>query len=60
MKTVQQQAKAIFDKAIELPSDQQSELVSRECEKNPDVGEAVRGLLNAYLQAGSFLDKPIL
>jgi hypothetical protein len=53
------QAKAIFDRAVEIQSaTERDDFVVRECADDEGLLERVRGLLGAYEQAGSFLDSP--
>src|SRR4051812_49850554 len=53
------QAKAIFDRAVEIESaTERADLVQRECADDADLRARVEGLLGAYEQAGSFLESP--
>src|SRR4051812_18073259 len=53
------QAKAIFDRAVEILSPKErDDLVRRECADDAELRAKVQGLLGAYEQAGSFLESP--
>src|SRR4051812_42134280 len=53
------EAKAIFDRAVEIESAEERDgFVRRECAEDGGLLERVRGLLGAYEEAGSFLESP--
>ena len=53
------QAKAIFDRAVEIPSaTDRDDFVVRECADDEGLRSRVQGLLGAYEQADSFLESP--
>ena len=53
------QAKAIFDRAVEIDSTEERDgYVRRECADDTELRTRVQGLLGAYEQAGSFLESP--
>lgn len=52
--------KSIFDQAIEIDQPEaRAAFLDRECGGNLDIRSAVEGLLNAFVAAGSFLEKPV-
>src|SRR4051794_14198806 len=55
------QAKAIFDRAVEIQSaSERDDFVQLECAEDAELWAKVQGLLGAYEQAGSFLESPPL
>src|SRR5262245_12043206 len=55
------QAKAIFDRAVEIDSAQERNgYVLRECGDDAELRARVQGMLGAHEQAGSFLESPPL
>ncbi len=61
MPTLQDQAKSVFDHALEINSEQlRRDYLNDQFEQSPEIREAVEGLLQAYNDAGSFLDSPAI
>jgi serine/threonine protein kinase len=59
MPTLQEQAKAIFDRAVEIDADEERQaFLAEQFDKAPQIRGKVEGLLKAYVKAGSFLESP--
>ena len=59
MSKLQNQAKSIFDQALEIESDEErGKFLAMRFEESPDVREIVEGLLQAFGDAGSLLENP--
>jgi eukaryotic-like serine/threonine-protein kinase len=51
-------ADAVFDRALDLPTEERAAFVARECAADPDLLAAVHRLLSAYDRSGNFLESP--
>jgi predicted Ser/Thr protein kinase len=52
--------KEIFDKAVELDPDQQSELLDKACAENPSLRAELESLLASYRTSDAFMENPVL
>jgi len=55
---VHQKVRRIFDEAVEKPDAERAAFLEQACAGNPEVLQAVTRLLEARLDASSFLDRP--
>ncbi len=61
MPTDQMSVKAIFDQAVEIDEPEARRVfLDRACKGEPEIRRKLDALLQAYVDAGSFLQKPAL
>lgn len=61
MPTLQEQAKSVFDQALEIDSSRnQHQFLEDQFKQNPEIRDQVEGLLRAFSDVGSFLESPVV